>query len=240
MRRGDSIVAAIALLGAFGSCMPEIGSPLGGGPAPPPCTSSSNCAAGLVCEHGVCCTSQSWYRDADLDGYGDASGTVDKGTAFFGCVSPAGFVADHSDCLDDGPLAALVHPHQTSWFATGYGPSNSFDYDCNGKEEPETPVLSDATCGFCGPLAADASTSSCASPSPACTRSGENAAFACDVRPTSLVMPCAPALSSAFLGAPGASVACGATAISATCAPCAEADGGTGTVDGGALQQRCH
>ena len=72
-----------------------------------------------------------YYRDADVDGYGDPSSPkVVCGTA------PAGYVADATDCCD---MDASAHPGQTGFFTTpdACGSSQSpdgFDYNCNGKD----------------------------------------------------------------------------------------------------------
>ena len=46
-------------------------------------------------------TTTSWYRDADADGYGDAS------TSAAACSVPSGYVADHTDCDDS---ASWINP----------------------------------------------------------------------------------------------------------------------------------
>ncbi len=59
---------------------------------------------------------QTWYRDADLDGFGDSGSTA------AGCTQPAGYVADSSDCDD---LDSDVYPGATEV-------CNGEDDDCDG------------------------------------------------------------------------------------------------------------
>jgi len=60
-----------------------------------------------------------WYRDADDDGYGDASTTVDA------CALPSGYTTDASDCDD---ADASVNPGASE--ATG----DEVDSNCDGRE----------------------------------------------------------------------------------------------------------
>jgi hypothetical protein len=57
-----------------------------------------------------------WHADADSDGYGSASATVDR------CVMPSGYTSDSSDC-DDGDSS--VHPLATEL-------CDGIDNDCDG------------------------------------------------------------------------------------------------------------
>jgi hypothetical protein len=126
---------------------------------------------GVTCATGVAC--QVFYRDSDGDGFGDASGTILAGTAKAGCAGmapPTGFVADNTDC-DDGDVN--VNPKQTGFFATASAGKHTFDYDCSGAVEKETPEYPGATCKFCGPVGA------CNSTSTTCTTAGAQAAFQC-------------------------------------------------------------
>lgn len=68
------------------------------------------------------------YRDADGDGYGDSSR---KKTA---CASLTGYVAKSGDCNDS---SSSVHPGQTKYFSTPIAGSQSYDYDCNQREDRE-------------------------------------------------------------------------------------------------------
>jgi hypothetical protein len=84
-----------------------------------------------------------WFCDADKDEHGDKEASV---TA---CEAPPGgdatcggsYTASSDDC---GPAEPLAHPGQTTYYPTAakspvYGPA--FDYDCNGKEEPDPAQL---------------------------------------------------------------------------------------------------
>jgi hypothetical protein len=102
---------------------------------------------GVTCAQGVAC--QLFYKDADIDGYGDASGTVGAGTAKAGCANmppPSGFVADHSDCDDKDGNA---HPGQTGFFDHPSGGTGTYDYNCDGTIEKGLPELPNANCGYC-------------------------------------------------------------------------------------------
>ncbi|MCP4808048.1 MAG: hypothetical protein GY913_31785 [Proteobacteria bacterium] len=67
-----------------------------------------------------------WYADADADGYGDASNTVEA------CTAPSGYLADDTDCDDTD---ADVSP-------AGSEVCNDVDDDCNGTVDDNA---SDAT-----------------------------------------------------------------------------------------------
>ncbi len=70
-----------------------------------------------------------WYLDADGDGYGDASDSV------IGCGAPSGYVADATDCDDDD---AAVHPASTEV-------CNGIDDDCDGAVDDEDASLDGAS-----------------------------------------------------------------------------------------------
>jgi cysteine-rich repeat protein len=87
------------------------------------------------------------YPDVDGDGFGDESGVV---TA---CTCPPDTIALGRDCFDAGDaLAASVNPAQTSFasapWCDGAG-TCSFDYDCNGVEEPRL-TLHESPCNLIG------------------------------------------------------------------------------------------
>lgn len=113
-----------------------------------------------ACAAGTC---QLWYRDEDGDGFGDKYGTLANGRAVPGCVGgpapPGGYVDNKDDCYD-GPgntaLAAQVRPNQTGYYPAGAltaytapGQAPSFDFNCDGLIEKETPEFVNGTCGFC-------------------------------------------------------------------------------------------
>ena len=138
------------------------------------CSSSMNCGTGIAC--------QTFYQDADGDGYGNKNGTTAAGTAMPGCVGspPAGFVADNSDC-DDGD--ASVHPGQTGWFTTASKGIGTFDYDCDGTVVKEFPQYPGASCSFCP----DACTAGCsAATSSTCASATAQASLACNSTGTCL------------------------------------------------------
>jgi hypothetical protein len=107
------------------------------------------CVCG-ACPGGTC---QLFYRDADGDTYGDIRGTTTNGNAKYACegAPPAGFVADHTDCLDSVvPVAKDVHPGQTTYFGSSYldgDGKESFDYNCSGGPDKETNDTDH--CGVC-------------------------------------------------------------------------------------------
>jgi hypothetical protein len=142
------------------SCNPGGGAPAG------------KCACpGVTCAAGVAC--QVFYQDADGDGYGNATGTLQAATAKAGCTGapPAGFVADNTDC-DDGD--ANAHPGQTAFFATASAGKHTFDYNCDGDPaEKETPEYPGGSCKYCGAVG------SCSSTTAGCTAANESGSFQC-------------------------------------------------------------
>jgi hypothetical protein len=112
----------------------DCGGSCGGCALGQPCIVSADCAAG-VCEAAVCTALSTWYRDADADGWGDFSNSVQ---AIF---PPAGFVAQGGDCDDSNssrnPAAIEI--------------CNSIDDNCNGIVDDGFNLLSDlSNCGTCG------------------------------------------------------------------------------------------
>jgi hypothetical protein len=103
---------------------------------------------GVSCAAGVAC--QIFFRDQDMDTFGDKTGTLANGNAKAGCegsTPPAGYVADNSDCDDIDPN---VRPTQGGFFTTAStGPVHTFDYNCDGTLEKGTVENPGASCVFC-------------------------------------------------------------------------------------------
>lgn len=78
----------------------------------------------LGCVAGACktCQRQSYYRDADGDGYGDPD------VSFMDCTRPEGYVENREDC-DDGDKRA--RPGQSEFYTEPSLGKQSFDYDCS-------------------------------------------------------------------------------------------------------------
>jgi hypothetical protein len=133
---------------------------------------------GVTCAAGVAC--QVFYQDLDHDTYGNASGTIAGGTAIAGCTGspPTGFVADHTDCDDNN---ANAHPNQTSFFGTARA-NGTYDYDCNGSEDEQTPEYVGGSCKFCGP------TTNCAATTTSCTSTSQTESFQCPLEGTTRVI----------------------------------------------------
>jgi hypothetical protein len=126
---------------------------------------------GVTCAAGVAC--QVFYKDADVDGFGNRDGTIAAGTAKAGCMGapPTGFVADKTDC-DDGD--ANVHPGQTAFFGTpSLGTPHTFDYNCDGNKEKQTPEYPGGSCRFCGAVG------TCDQTTTTCMSAGQTASFIC-------------------------------------------------------------
>lgn len=89
------------------------------------------------------CEPLTWYADADGDGFGVESESIQA------CDHPGkGWATQQGDCDDANPD---VNPGQVAYFAHGYIHSStsklSFDYDCSGVEENEAkPISSQANC----------------------------------------------------------------------------------------------
>jgi hypothetical protein len=109
---------------------------------------------------GPDCTNPTmWYVDADQDGYG--SSTM---APISSCIPPPGHFTKVGDDCDDSN--DMVHPQLTAaeiqYFAKPYqtpGGTDSFDYDCSGKEDGDPgqtkaasscPALTLGSCGGSG------------------------------------------------------------------------------------------
>jgi hypothetical protein len=107
---------------------PDAGAPEAPPPAAPtvpahaPCSSDADCAAG---------TCRTYYLDGDDDGYGKAP----LSRCDVEPDPPGGYAVAGGDCCDADPN---VHPGQLAYF-TMSSACGSFDYDCNGTEEPQDP-----------------------------------------------------------------------------------------------------
>lgn len=112
---------------------------------PPTCVNNSvqSCSSdGLLvltscpdgCDEGKCtkpCTKQTYWLDADGDGFGDPQQQT------LACEQPPGHVTNDKDCYDQDKAAK---PGQQGWFTApmqGYsvGDSGAFDFDCSGTTE---------------------------------------------------------------------------------------------------------
>jgi len=164
----------------------EWGACLGGvGPATEVCGGGDEDCDGLTDEPGAS-GERVFYRDADLDRYGDPAVRA-LACPGPGGASPRGYVNDSQDCLDTTDWADEVHPggdyhalgHCGPWYmikptpsidtwfcamsSTGSGRLPfSFDHNCNGTAEPMPP----GACGgrYCfggtsGPLTAQTASS---------------------------------------------------------------------------------
>src|SRR5262249_40373615 len=128
---------------------------------------------GHTCPAGVSC--QLFYKDGDVDGFGDKTGSIMNGKALVGCVGdtpPSGFVANNGDC-DDGD--AQAPPGQTAFLGFTSAGVHTFDYKCDGDPngpEKETPEILGGSCGFC------AGFNPC-NKNATCSTAGNSSAFTC-------------------------------------------------------------
>lgn len=201
------------------------------------CTVSSQCASGF-CVEGVCCNSECdpteitgatckktgsegtcsctlgcekgcrlFYPDGDGDGHGDMNSLLSA--AVVGCEGdpvPTGFSAVRNDCNDND---SRVFPGQTAYFetqATGGG----FDFDCDGQETGEMPIIVGGSCRYCDPRpngkVCNELTKQCKSP----------AAFSCSLTTTLSSFVCQPSDHAAFTE----KVSCGNKGTYVTCGGC--------------------
>ena len=89
------------------------------------CDGVDNDCDGLTDDEDALATGDTWYPDADGDGYGDAHS---EGT--LACEGPSGSTADSSDC-DDGD--AMISPAAEEV-------ENGVDDDCDGEIDEDLPV----------------------------------------------------------------------------------------------------
>ncbi len=88
------------------------------------------CSTACGCLSGTCNT---YYRDADGDGYGNAAAAV----TVCGANPPSGYVTNSADCCDSDSRANPGVP-STSWF-TSANNCGTFDYNCDGAATKEYP-----------------------------------------------------------------------------------------------------
>lgn len=81
--------------------------------------------------NALSCAEPAWFADEDRDGFGDPSRLVRARK------QPPGHVANALDCYDRSRDA---RPGQTGYFVEPRG-DGSFDYDCDGKENPQQDLL---------------------------------------------------------------------------------------------------
>lgn len=89
-----------------------------------PCTTRT-CNGTPTCALTSVTTPETWYRDADGDGYGNAASST------VACTQPSGYLRNATDCDD---ADAKVRPSQTQYFFEARD-GGGFDYNCNGVEE---------------------------------------------------------------------------------------------------------
>jgi hypothetical protein len=201
------------------------------------------CAA---CPGGKAC--KLYYRDADGDGYGDQTGTIGNGGAAPGCANaadgapPVGFVADNTDCFDAlpiGGIAASVHPGQYGYFTAPYGAANSFDYNCSGQPEKETPEFIGETCKYCGYVNSGSFLVCSHNYSGTCSATNQRAGLGCknsSGKPPFEQFGCFTDTTKGFTSA----VACGSSSTATLCGICAGASQAPAPSTYSTVQQRCH
>lgn len=97
------------------------------------CDGVDNDCDGIVDEDPI--DGQTWYRDLDLDGFGNLNSTTQS------CTQPAGYVSNSSDCDDSN---ASINPAATE-------ACNTIDDDCDGLVDEGFNTQSDPlNCGQCG------------------------------------------------------------------------------------------
>jgi hypothetical protein len=188
------------------------------------CQCSVNCG-----DAGAC---RLFYRDADGDSYGDSN----TASAVVGCSNaspPSGYVADNTDCDDKD---ANAHPGQTAYYG---GPSlgtGTYDYNCDGKIEKQTPEYPGGSCAYCG--SSGGTFLNCAA-SATCSSTGAQSGFGCGLvsggcSPLCLLY-CGTFSDTGFTSA----ISCGAVGTLTICGTCS-ASGSSPSSSSGSQQQLCH
>ena len=77
------------------------------------------------------CTKQTWYQDADGDGFGN------KNQSQQSCYQPTGYVSDNTDCDDTNVSIYPGAPENTT---------DGIDNNCNGTVDECTGVLTTKEC----------------------------------------------------------------------------------------------
>ena len=109
------------------------------------CGVGKKCLVAGDCNYNVCnagvCGCVSYYRDADLDSFGDPAVIQCVGN-----VAPFGYVGNNLDC-DDADSRAF--PGATNYYTTPRAGKGGFDFDCDNLEvkEPKLTCLSTLTGG---------------------------------------------------------------------------------------------
>ncbi len=155
---GGLLVAVVALVACGGASDSGLfGNGTSGGQSTPQGSSGSSGTSGTPSPTGTststspnpappgpppsCTNPTTYYQDHDGDGVG---GTKTQNA----CAPPGkGWVTTGGDCDDEN---ADVFPGQTKYFGTAYQPPNggdSYDYNCNKKEEEQPPGYK--TAGTC-------------------------------------------------------------------------------------------
>jgi hypothetical protein len=188
------------------------------------------CQCSVSCGDAGAC--RLFYRDADGDSYGDGN----TANAVVGCDNaspPSGYVADNTDCDDRD---ANVHPGQTAYYGTTSLGTATYDYNCDGKLEKQTPEYPGESCGYCG--SSGGMFLNCTA-SATCSSSGAQSGFGCGLVSggcsTLCLLYCGTFSDTGFTSP----VSCGAFGTLTICGTCS-ASGGSPSSSTGSQQQLCH
>jgi hypothetical protein len=220
-------------------CNSECDASFGAGATCKKAGSVGKCQCSLNCGAGSC---RLYYRDSDLDTFGDKDGTIAAGTAALGCdnaAPPAGFVASKTDC-DDGDNRAK--PGQTGWFADTTLGKGLRDFNCSGAIEKEIPEYPGSSCRFCYETKGEA----CEAEN-VCRAKGDQSRLSCALYKDVFCFP--PGASCYSCGYSRfasntygfvANVDCGNSATPRSCGECSATGGGPPLIFNQPVQQRCH